>query len=66
MKRALIFLLLVAISLAFICEMVDRKAGAQETIDNDIEKILDNQKQILKRIDDLDNKLDVIKMRIRM
>ena len=66
MKRTLIFVLLVTMSLAFLCEIAQRRAGAQESMENEVSKILENQNKILMRIDALDKKLDVIKMRIKL
>ena len=66
MKRFVVLLLLVGISLVFFIEVSQRRVNAEEDVVGQINQILENQKEIIKRIDDLDQKLDVIKMRIKI
>ena len=63
MVRGAIILLLIIIVSLFIFEIFDRNAGAQDT--DVLEKVLQNQKLILERLDTMDEKLDVIRVRIK-
>ncbi len=64
MVRGAIILLLIIIALFLIFEMFDRNAGAQDT--GVLDKVLQNQKLILEKLDTMNKKLDVIRVRIRI
>ena len=64
MARGIIILLLIVVASFLIFEMCNRDAGAQDA--GTLSQVLKNQKIILEKLDAIDKKLDVIKMRIRM
>ena len=68
MVRGAIILLLIIIVSLFIFEIFDRNAGAQDTGRDTgvLDKVLQNQKLILEKLDAVDKKLDVIKVRIKI
>jgi hypothetical protein len=64
MVRGAIILLLIIVASLFIFEMFDRNAGAQDM--SVLGQILQNQRLILEKLDTMDKKLDVIKIRIKL
>ena len=64
MARGIIILILIIVASFLIFEMTDKNVGAQSV--TDLSQVLQNQKLILKKLDAVDKKLDVIKMRIRL
>lgn len=68
MVRGVVILLLIIIVSLFIFEIFDRNAGAQDSGQDKgiLDKVLQNQKLILEKLDAIDKKLDVIKVRIKI
>ena len=64
MARTAIIILAVVIAALLIFEICDKNVAAQTA--GDLSEVLQNQKTILMKLDALDKKLDVLKMRIRM
>lgn len=64
MARGAIILFLIIIALFLIFEIFDRDAGAQDT--GVLNQVLQNQKIILEKLDAMDKKLDVIRVRIKL
>jgi hypothetical protein len=66
----MLILALIVVSLFLIFGIVGRNAGAQDPEDaqitGDFTQMLENQKNILEKLDSLDRKLDVIRMRISL
>lgn len=67
MTRGIIVLLLVITISLLIFEMADRNAKAQSTDQpaSELSQILEGERLILQKLDAIDKKLDVIKMRIK-
>lgn len=67
MARGIIVLLLVMTISLLIFEIADRNAKAQSTDQPAIElsQVLEGERLILQKLDAIDKKLDVIKMRIK-
>lgn len=68
MTRGIIVLLLVITISLLIFEMADRNAKAQSTDQptSELSQILEGERLILEKLDVIDKKLDVIKMRIKL
>lgn len=64
MARMTIVLLLIIIASLLIFNFCDKNLVAQEA--DRLEQVLENQKQILQKLDAMDKKLDVIKIRIKL
>lgn len=64
MARGIVVLLLIIIATLLIFEMCGGNIGAQEKRGG-FGQVLENQKLILDKLEAMDQKLDVIKMRIR-
>lgn len=62
-RSLLILLLIIAISLV-VFKILDRNAAAQD--EGGLSQVLENQRLILEKLDKIDQKLDVIKMRTRI
>lgn len=62
MARGIIILLLIIIASFLIFEMTNKNAGAQGP--TNLTQLIQNQQLILEKLDAIDKKLDVIKMRI--
>lgn len=67
MTRGIIVLLLVITISLLIFEIADRNAKAQSTDQpvNELNQVLEGERLILQKLDVIDKKLDVIKMRIK-
>ena len=63
MTRAVIILLLVIIAALLVFDFSGSDAGAQAT--GDFGQVLQNQRAILEKLDKIDHKLDVLKIRLR-
>ncbi len=64
MTRTVIIALLIVIATLLAFEMSDGTAEVQAT--DDIGQVIQNQKLILEKLNNIDKKLDVIKMRIKI
>ena len=65
MMRGLTILILVVLSVVMVIDMWHRDAGAGTGSAESIGIVLENQSLILQKLDAIDAKLDVLKMRIR-
>ena len=62
MTKSITIALLIIIATLLVFEMFDGTAGAQAT--DELGHVIQNQKLILEKLNNIDKKLDVIKMRI--
>jgi len=63
MSRVTIFVLLAVIAALLIFQFTDSSVGAQN--EGPYSQMLNNQEQILKKLQELDRKIDVVRIRIR-
>jgi peptidoglycan hydrolase CwlO-like protein len=67
MARGIIILLLIILAMFFIFEISDKTVSAQTKGKvSELKEVMQNQKLILEKLNTIDKKLDVIKMRIRL
>ena len=63
MTRGIVIAVLIIIATLFVFEMFDGSAGAQNA--GGLSQVIQNQKLILEKLDNMDKKLDQLKMRTR-
>lgn len=63
MTRSVIFVLLIIVAMVFVFEFTGTRAGAQDTAG--LAQVLNNQERILEKLDNIEKKLNVIRVRLR-
>ena len=67
MARSIVALLLIIFTVFLIFAISDKTIGAQAQEEADeLKQVIQNQKLVLEKLDAIDKKLDIIKMRIRL